>query len=151
MNTNQPSNTALAAPILVIGGNGRTGKRIVQKLNELRIPIRVGSRNGDPAFDWTDRNTWAPALEGMKAVYISYQPDLAVEGATGDIQFLVELAVKAGIQKLVLLSGRGAYLFTEIFDGRNASLTDGVHQALNRQPADFSSFVQKNLASGIWS
>ncbi len=51
-----------------------------------------------------NRSTWAPALEGMKAVYISYQPDLAVEGATGDIQFLVELAVKAGIQKLVLLS-----------------------------------------------
>jgi uncharacterized protein YbjT (DUF2867 family) len=43
------------------------------------------------------------------------------------------------------------YLFTEIFDGRNASLTDGVQQALNRQPSDFSTFVQKNLVSGIWS
>lgn len=282
MNTNNPSITALAAPVLVIGGNGRTGKRIVQKLNELRIPVRVGSRNGDPAFDWTNRSTWAPALEGMKAVYISYQPDLAVEGSAGDIQFLVELAVKAGIQKLVLLSGRGeleaeaceqiimkgginytilrcswffqnfsesvfqeplqagllalpagdmkepfvdaddiaevavaaftdrqhdnrlyeltgprlmtfrqiteelskatgreikfqdisieeysktlegyglppdyvqfiTYLFTEVFDGRNASLTDGVQQALKREPSDFSSFVQKNIDSGIWS
>ena len=107
MNTNNTNTTAIAAPILVIGGNGRTGKRIVQTLKELRIPVRVGSRSGAPSFDWTNRSTWAPALEGMKAVYISYQPDLAVEGAAGDIQCLAELAAKAGIQKLVLLSGRG--------------------------------------------
>ncbi|WP_127125357.1 NmrA family NAD(P)-binding protein [Pseudoflavitalea rhizosphaerae] len=282
MNTNKTVTTAIAAPIFVIGGNGRTGKRIVQRLNELRIPVRVGSRSGDPSFDWTNRSTWAPALEGMKAVYISYQPDLAVEGATDDIRYLAELAAKAGIQKLVLLSGRGepeamaceeiiqqsgidhtilrcswffqnfsesvfqeplqagllalptgdmkepfvdaddiaevavaaftdakhanrlyeltgprlmtfkeitaeiakatgrdirfqdvsieeycktlegfglppdyvqfiSYLFTELFDGRNASLTKGVQQALNREPSDFSSFVQKNIPTGIWS
>jgi uncharacterized protein YbjT (DUF2867 family) len=43
------------------------------------------------------------------------------------------------------------YLFTEVFDGRNARLTDGIEQALGRKPTDFSSFIKKAMAAGVWN
>jgi uncharacterized protein YbjT (DUF2867 family) len=46
-------------------------------------------------------------LAGIQKVYISYQPDLAAPGGVEAIQALVAASVKAGVQKLVLLSGRG--------------------------------------------
>jgi uncharacterized protein YbjT (DUF2867 family) len=42
------------------------------------------------------------------------------------------------------------YLFTEVLDGRNASIKDGVQQALGRKPADFSEYVKKTAATGVW-
>lgn len=42
------------------------------------------------------------------------------------------------------------YLFTEVLDGRNANLTDGVQQALGRKPTDFSEFVKKAAVAGVW-
>jgi uncharacterized protein YbjT (DUF2867 family) len=43
------------------------------------------------------------------------------------------------------------YLFTEVLDGRNASLTDGVQRALGRQPRDFSEYARDAAAAGAWS
>jgi hypothetical protein len=34
------------------------------------------------------------------------------------------------------------YLFTEVLDGRNAHVTDGVQRALGRPPRDFSDFAR---------
>jgi len=42
-------------------------------------------------------------------------------------------------------------LFTEVLDGRNETLTDGVQRALGRQPKDFSAYATETAASGIWS
>jgi uncharacterized protein YbjT (DUF2867 family) len=55
-------------PILVLGGNGKSGRRVVERLIALGLPVRVGSRVGAPPFDWEDRTTWAPALAGTRAV-----------------------------------------------------------------------------------
>jgi uncharacterized protein YbjT (DUF2867 family) len=44
-----------------------------------------------------------------------------------------------------------AWLFGEIFDGRNQSLADGVQQALGRPPRDFSDYVRRAAATGVWS
>lgn len=93
--------------ILVTGGTGKTGRRIVKQLQERSIPVRVGSRFGQPAFDWEAEATWKPLLDGINAVYIAYQPDLAIPGAVNTIQKFVDTAVKCGVQRLVLLSGRG--------------------------------------------
>jgi uncharacterized protein YbjT (DUF2867 family) len=46
-------------------------------------------------------------IDGAHAAYISFQPDLAVPGALETIQAFTDLAVKSGVRKLVLLSGRG--------------------------------------------
>jgi uncharacterized protein YbjT (DUF2867 family) len=267
--------------ILVLGSTGKTGRRVAQRLAARHLPVRHGSRSGTPPFDWNDRATWAPALQGVKAVYMSYYPDLAVAGATDAIQSFTELAVKSGVRRLVLLSGRGEteaqrcedivrgsgvewtllraswfaqnfseahflepildgdlalpvanigepfvdagdiadaavaaftedrhigqlyeltgprlwtfadavaeiaratgrpirftrismeqyaaaleearlpkesvdlirYLFTEVLDGRNASVKDGVIRALGRPPRDFSDYVRETAATGVW-
>lgn len=93
--------------ILVLGGTGKTGRRVIERLQARSLPVRLGSRAGDPPFDWKDRTTWAAALQGISAVYITYQPDLAVPGAADDIRAFTAQAVAAGVQRLVLLSGRG--------------------------------------------
>ncbi|WP_282080333.1 NAD(P)H-binding protein [Aquimarina algiphila] len=93
--------------ILVIGGTGKTGKRIVNLLKEQGHQVRVGSRNASPSFDWHQPEEWAKAVEGIDKVYITYQPDLAVPGALQAIEELVKVSKKAHVKKLVLLSGKG--------------------------------------------
>jgi uncharacterized protein YbjT (DUF2867 family) len=92
---------------LVLGGTGKTGRRVVERLNARGVPTRVGSRSGEPPFDWEDPRTWAPALQGVESVYVSYYPDLAVPGAVETVGSFAELAVKSGVPRLVLLAGRG--------------------------------------------
>jgi uncharacterized protein YbjT (DUF2867 family) len=267
---------------LVIGGTGKTGRRVAERLQARGMPVRIGSRSSAPPFDWEDRSTWAPALEGATSAYVSYFPDLAVPGAPEAIAALSELAVETGTRRLVLLSGRGepeaqraeqvlqdsgadwtivrcswfsqnfsegafveqvlagevalpagpvpepfvdvediadvavaaltedghagqlyeltgprllrfdeavaeiaeatgrpvryvgisneefmgglaqvgvpddvrsllAFLFTEVLDGRNAYLTDGVQRALGREPRDFADYARRTAAAGVWA
>ncbi|MET9492835.1 NAD(P)H-binding protein [Nocardia sp. NPDC006630] len=93
--------------VLVLGATGKTGSRVAARLTALGVPVRSGSRTAAIPFDWTDRATWGPALAGIDAVYLSYQPDLAVPGADADIKAFSALAAEAGVRRLVLLSGRG--------------------------------------------
>jgi uncharacterized protein YbjT (DUF2867 family) len=268
--------------ILILGGTGKTGSRVAHRLTQRNWPIRIGSRSGEPAFDWLDQTTWEPALQNIHTVYITFQPDLAVSRAVDSIRSFAETAVKSGTQKLVLLSGRGegeaeeceqavmnsgaewtilraswfcqnfsegylldpilggymalpvknigepfidvddiadvavtvlteaghtnqlyeltgprlltfeeaireianatgqpiqyeqisgeayvaalteygvpneyitllTYLFTEVMDGRNATVANGVEQVLGRKPTDFAEFIHKTVASGIWA
>lgn len=267
---------------LVLGGKGKTGSRVAQRLQAAGIPVRIGSRSAATPFDWEKQDTWEPSVQGIDSVYISFQPDLAVPGSDTIIHDFCELAVKNGVKKLVLLSGRGepearvcedivmntgvdwtivraswfnqnfsesymlepimagfvampaanigepfvdvediadvaaaaflgnahsnklyevtgprlltfrdavheiarasgriigfqqipieeykeqliaaqvppeyisllTYLFSEVLDGRNASIAHGVEQALGRKPRDFSDFVQRTAATGVWS
>ena len=92
---------------LVLGGTGKTGRRVAERLKARGVPTRIASRSGTTSFDWNDQGTWKAALQGVTAVYISYAPDLAIPGATQTIHDFVEKAVKQGVQRLVLLSGRG--------------------------------------------
>ncbi len=93
--------------ILVIGGTGKTGRRVVENLTELGHTVRIGTRQNTPKFDWDDPSTFAPALKGMDRAYIVYYPDLAVPGAKEAITALTEAALKEGLEKVVLLSGKG--------------------------------------------
>lgn len=267
--------------ILVLGATGKTGGRVMQRLQARGVPTRAASRTAQPPFDWSDPYTWAPALNGVSAVYITYFPDLAVPGAPEAVGELARLAGEHGVQRLVLLSGRGEeeaqrseevvkaagidwtilrsswfdqnfsegflvdavvegvvalpvdavrepfvhaddladiavaaltedghagqlyevtgprllsyaeavaeiaaatgrdvrfetisvdefegglaqaglsddeawlvkYLFSEVMDGRNESLTDGVQRALGREPRDFADFAREAAASGVW-
>jgi uncharacterized protein YbjT (DUF2867 family) len=92
---------------LVLGGTGKTGRRVAQRLKARGVPTRVGSRSGEPSFDWGEEATWAPALRDVESVYVSYYPDLAVPGAPATVRSFAELAVENGVRRLVLLSGRG--------------------------------------------
>jgi uncharacterized protein YbjT (DUF2867 family) len=93
--------------MLVLGATGKTGRRVVQRLSEKGHAVRNGSRQSDPPFDWDDQGIWDAVLDGVTAAYISYAPDLAIPGATDAVRAFVERAVKHGVRRLVLLSGRG--------------------------------------------
>ena len=92
---------------LVLGGTGKTGRRVAERLEARGMPTRVGSRSGEPPFDWENTDTWASALEGVESAYVSYYPDLAIPGAPAAVRSFTELAVRNGVRTLVLLSGRG--------------------------------------------
>ena len=92
---------------LVLGGNGKTGRRIAAQLTAQGMPVRIGSRSGQPPFEWNDRATWKPLLSNVRAAYIAYYPDLAVPGAVDTIRSFIDQALAQGVQRLVLLSGRG--------------------------------------------
>lgn len=94
-------------PILVLGSNGKTGSRVVERLQERNLDVRAGSRSAQPPFDWVDSTTWPAVLAGVRAVYITFQPDVAVPGSTKIMQAFTDLAVSSGVQRLVMLSGRG--------------------------------------------
>ena len=106
---------------LVLGGTGKTGRRVVERLAARAVPTQVGSRSGRPPFDWADRSTWAPVLEGVGSAYLSYYPDLAVPGATDTVGSFAELAVRSGVRRLVLLAGRGEPEAEEAEDAVRAS------------------------------
>lgn len=266
---------------LVLGGTGKTGRRVAKRLTARGLPVRIGSRSGEPPFDWEDQATWAPALQGVGSAYVSYFPDLAAPGAVEAVGSFAELAVENDVPRLVLLAGRGeaeaelaeqvvresgaeltvvratwfsqnfsegffldpvlsgevvlpagdmaepfvdaddiadvavaaltdkrhigelyeltgprlltfaeaveeiakasgrkirytpvpvdefasamaaqvpaeviellTYLFSEVLDGRNAHLTDGVQRALSREPRDFADYARAAAASGVWA
>ena len=92
---------------LVLGSTGKTGRRVAKRLRERGVLVREGSRHGRPPFDWEDAGTWAPALESVENVYVSYYPDLAFAGAAEAVRRFADSAVEAGVRRLVLLSGRG--------------------------------------------
>lgn len=93
--------------IAIIGGLGKTGGRVAERLTERGIKIRAASRSTTPRFDWQDRSTWRQALEGASAAYVTFQPDLAVGWAAEAISAFAKTAVEAGIGHIVMLSGRG--------------------------------------------
>ncbi|MFL6603152.1 MAG: SDR family oxidoreductase [Steroidobacteraceae bacterium] len=93
--------------VLVLGSNGKTGSRIVERLRAAGKEVRLGSRSATPRFDWNDRTTWPAILDGIGAAYVAYQPDLCVPGAVDSVAAFYDAAAKAGVRKIVLLSGRG--------------------------------------------
>ena len=127
---------------LVLGGTGKTGRRVVQRLAERGIPIRIGSRSGEPAFDWTDPSTWAPALRDVRSAYVTFYPDLAVPGASEKIGELARLAVKKGVRRLVLLSGRGE---EGAFLGEKAVQESGAEWTIVR-----STWFSQNFSEGAF-
>jgi uncharacterized protein YbjT (DUF2867 family) len=92
---------------LVLCGTGKTGRRVAERLTARGVPVRVGSRSGEPPFDWERRDTWRDALQGVDSVYVAYVPDLAFPGAADAVGSFAELAVAGGVRRLVLLSRRG--------------------------------------------
>ena len=104
--THTPSHEAIGR-VLVLGGTGKTGRRIAAGLEAKGIPIRIGSRAATPSFDWNNEASWDACLQDVEAVYITYAPDLAMPGATDAIEAFVARAKRYGVRRLVLLSGRG--------------------------------------------
>lgn len=99
-------------PILVIGATGKTGSRVASKLEAKGVAVRRGARRSETPFDWEDQGTWAPVLTGVSKAYVTYFPDLAFPGAVEKLEAFTKVAADAGLQHIVLLSGRGEHFAT---------------------------------------
>jgi uncharacterized protein YbjT (DUF2867 family) len=92
--------------ITVLGGTGKTGRRIAARLREAGATARTAARQrADVRFDWDDAATWDPALAGADALYLvpptlslTYPPQVAA---------LLDRAEAAGVRHVTLLSARG--------------------------------------------
>ena len=92
---------------LVLGAQGTTGRRVAERLAARGVATRLGSRSGLPPFDWADERTWPAVLDGVSAAYLVYYPDLVAPEALQRVGDFATSAAKAGVERLVLLSGRG--------------------------------------------
>lgn len=94
--------------ILVLGGKGKTGRRIARRLESAGQHVRTASRTGsDVHLDLDNPTTWVPAIDGVAAAYL-VEPDLqAAIDRPMRIPGLVSEAVAAGVRRLVFLSAPG--------------------------------------------
>jgi uncharacterized protein YbjT (DUF2867 family) len=98
---------------VVLGGTGKTGRRLVGALRG--TPVRAVSRSTDVRFDWSAPETWAAALSGATAVYVVAPAD------PGLAEPFVKQATAAGTRRFVVLSGRGIEQVPDAFHGMAAA------------------------------
>jgi uncharacterized protein YbjT (DUF2867 family) len=126
---------------LVVGGNGKTGRRVAERLRARGLPVRLGSRSQDPGFDWNDEATWAAALRGAQAAYVTYHPDIAMPGASDQIRHFATQAVTSGVEQLVLLAGRGE---PQVLPAERAIAESGARHTILR-----CAFFAQNFSEGV--
>ncbi|PWL37617.1 NmrA family transcriptional regulator [Flagellimonas aquimarina] len=128
--------------ILVIGGTGKTGRRVAKNLAQLGHKVRVVGRKTEPAFDWENQETYAGALKDIDRAYIVYYPDLAVPGSRDAITTLTKKALEAELEKVVLLSGKGE---TEAEACEDIVANSGLNYTLVR-----ASWFNQNFSEGAF-
>ncbi len=82
---------------LVIGGTGKTGSRVADRLTTMGHPFRIASRSTTPAFDWEDPTTWATCLVGVDRAYVTFAPDIAFAMAAETVGRFAKVAVANGV------------------------------------------------------
>ena len=132
--------------VVVLGGMGKTGRRVVERLQAKGVPVRALSRSSEPAFDWEKPETWTGALQNADAVYAAFQPDLAVPGADEAIRTLAEIAKASGVKRLVLLSGRGE---PEAERAEQIALDSGLETTIVRAAWFNQNFSENFLLDGV--
>jgi uncharacterized protein YbjT (DUF2867 family) len=138
--------TTTTPATLVLAGTGKTGRRLVTRLRERDVPVRVGSRRGSPPFDWEDEATWIPAVHGAGAVYLAYYPDAGFPGAAAAIGTFADLAVREGVRRIVLLADRGA---REAERGEAAVRDSGAEWTVLRAGFITQNFSEEFLAGAV--
>ncbi len=128
--------------ILVIGGNGKTGRRVAANLIQLGHNVSVVGRKTSPAFDWENTDTYDAVLKDIDRAYIVYYPDLAVPGSRDAISTLTKKALAAGLEKVVLLSGKGE---TEAEACEEIVANSGLNYTLVR-----ASWFNQNFSEGAF-
>src|SRR5580700_5970557 len=91
---------------LVLGSTGKTGSRVVADLANRGLKVRRAGRSGaGVTFDWNQRDSYAPALDGIGRVYL-VSPVMRIDFADGVSAFL-DAAEAAGVQHVTFLSAYG--------------------------------------------
>lgn len=101
--------------ILLTGATGKVGRRVAARLDDLGVPARQAGRTSSPPFDWTDDATWPAALDGVRSAFV-----VPYDAAPLTRPF-VDAAIRSGVERIVLLSGRGVdvpdYLPADLMEG----------------------------------
>jgi uncharacterized protein YbjT (DUF2867 family) len=131
---------------LIIGGTGKVGRRVADDLRHAGRPVRVATRRGgDARFDWYDPATYAPALGGVEAVYLT-GPGSSTDYSPLVSDFLAE-AGRAGVRRVVLLSARAAIFQPEGVVAR-------AEQAVRDSPVSWTilrpAWFAQNFTEGIF-
>jgi len=113
---------------------------------DVAVAALTDSRHAGQLYEVTGPRLWtfAEAVEaigratGRALRYVRVTPE-AYAASLRDAQVPEDLVALLG------------YLFTEVLDGRNASVADGVTRALGRAPRDFADFVRHAAAAGAWN
>jgi len=133
--------------VLVTGGTGKTGNRLVALLQEHGVPYRIASRRSATKgsachFDWNEPATWAAALDDVTTVYLVMPPS-GTDPARSVIDF-TQSAIHRGASRFVLLS---ASLLPEGGPGAGQ-----VHSWLQQNAAEWTvlrpSWFMQNFTEG---
>lgn len=131
--------------VLVLGATGKTGRRVAARLRLRGAPVRLASRSSETRFDWSDPDGWDAALRGVGAVYV------VPPTVPGPVHELVARAQAAGVQHLVLLSGRGADTWGDSTFGRDMrSAEDAVRGSALAWTVLRCSNFQQNFDEELW-
>src|SRR3984893_12714841 len=91
---------------LVLGSTGKTGSRVSAALFNRGLPVRTLPPSGaHVTFDWSRRDSYAPALDGMGRVYL-VAPVMRIDFAD-DVSAFLDEAEAAGVQHVTFLSAYG--------------------------------------------
>lgn len=137
--------------VLVLGGNGKSGRRVVEKLRAKGVEVLVTTRELEKAskhsryFIWENDRNWAEVLQGVDALFIVH-PDTSMPEALQQIRLLSEHAYKANIKKVVLLSGRGQ---DSVVACENVIQHSGLRWTIVRSAWFNQNFTEGHFAHGI--
>jgi uncharacterized protein YbjT (DUF2867 family) len=92
--------------LLVLGATGKTGSRVANRLLSRGLPVRTAARSGaETHFDWDDPETYAPALHGIKRIYL-LGPVMRTDFAD-QVSVFLDQAEAAGARHVTYLSAYG--------------------------------------------
>ncbi|MGW1209006.1 NAD(P)H-binding protein [Streptomyces sp. NPDC002499] len=117
------------AKFLLLGGSGKTGRRLDETLQAQGHHAVAVGRNTPTRFDWNDSSTWQPASTGADGVFI-VGPG-STRDWSGQLTSFLRVAAAAGVRHAVLLSARAV----EFLPGGAVDLAE---QALSAGPVPWT-------------
>jgi uncharacterized protein YbjT (DUF2867 family) len=124
--------------VVVTGARGNVGQRLVGELLRAGVEVRAVGRTQGVSGDLTRPASLAPALEGADALYVPI--------AAGDVSrpvdlgAVMELAVRAGVRKVVLVSSMLAERVPPLLQAEQIVRDSGLAWTILR-PWEFASNV----------
>jgi len=144
--------------VLVTGATGKTGRRLVPLPAGRGVTVGAATRNPGTTiqdaqtgrFDWRDPGTYAPALDGVHAVYLvsSHYSDNTID-PSDQVAAFVQAAAEAGARRIVQLSAFGAGQAPDDMPLRRterAAETSGLEYTILRPSAFMENFSEKHWA-----
>lgn len=134
--------------ILILGGTGKTGRRLTTTLREAGEAVRTAARSGaDVAFDWDDPSTHSAALDGVRRLYL-VPPAFRLDFA-GAVTGLLDRAEAAGVHHVTFLSAFGVQHAPPEVALRAVELDLAARQGLTHSVLRPSWFMQ-NFSEGAF-